>query len=301
MIGNPYSRFKARSIIWWMLLGLFALGTMFAIVEYFIPLDDQTETELYGMFINLWLCGWIYYVANKAEINVRELIGKGEGVKPYILFGLVILLVIFSVGSFYLLGYLLSYISPSVLTSEWFQEKSYPSPPAFPLLNRLLDTLSLVLFAPIIEEVIFRGIFLNRWTTKWNIRAAILLSSFFFSILHMGGLVGAFFFALCMSLLYLKSRTLFIPIIAHIFNNTIALGFDLFFTDPDSSTENVVEAYRSAIWVSLVCLAISLPPILLFLYRNYPAKGAATPHMVVEESEVSELVDSEIPVRAPYG
>jgi membrane protease YdiL (CAAX protease family) len=236
MIGNPYSRFKARSILWWQIIGLFAFELVLALVKNFIQLDEETESNILSVFTYFCLCGWIYYIANKAGIDVRGLISNGEGVKLYILFGLVLLLVILSVGSGLLFGYLLSYLSPGLLTSEWFQGKSYPSPSSFPLLNRLLDALTLVLCAPIIEEIIFRGIFLNRWTTKWNIRRAILLSSFFFAILHTG-IMSSFLFGLCMCLLYLKSRTLFIPIIAHFLNNAIALGFDLFTTDSDSATE----------------------------------------------------------------
>jgi membrane protease YdiL (CAAX protease family) len=299
MIGNPYSRFKARSILWWQIIGLFAFELVLALVKNFIQLDEETESNILSVFIYICLCGWIYYIANQAGIDVRGLISNGEGVKPYILFGLVLLLVILSVGSGLLFGYLLSYLSPALLTSEWFQGKSYPSPSSFPLLNRLLDALTLVLCAPIVEEIIFRGIFLNRWTTKWNIRRAILLSSFFFAILHTG-FVSSFLFGLCMCLLYLKSHTLFIPIIAHFLNNVIALGFGMFTTDSDSATENVVEAYRSALWLGIVCLAISLPPILLFIYRNYPPKGTATPHLVAEEDELSEPVESVTTMNTPY-
>jgi uncharacterized protein len=300
MTPFPYSRFKARSILWWVIVGFFAYGMVSEIVKEFVQFDEETESNIASVFFYVWLCGWIYYISIRAGIDVRGLIRKGEGVKPYILFGLVILLVLLSAGSTLLLGYLLSYLSPSLLTSEWFQGESYPTPSSFPLLNRVLDALTLVLFAPIVEEVIFRGIFLNRWTTRWNIRAAVMLSSFFFAILH-AGLVSAFIFGLCMSLLYLKSRTLFIPILAHFLNNMIALVLGLFVTDSDNTTENVIGSFRSAVWLGIACLVISLPPILLFIYRNYPAKGTATPHMAVDEDEWFEQLDRVATLRTPYG
>jgi uncharacterized protein len=301
MTQSPYSRFKARSIIWWQITGLIVFTILLALVKDFVQLDEETDSNL--LLIAIYLCesGWIYYVSKKAGIDVWELIRKGERVNPYLLFGLVPLLVLLSIGVGLLLGYVLSYTFPSLLTSDWFQGKSYPSSSTYPVLNRVLDILSTLLFAPIVEEVIFRGMFLNRWTTKWNIRRAILLSSFFFATLHPWVNASSFVFGLCMCLLYLKSRTLFIPILAHVLNNAIALMFELFIPGSEITTENAVEEYRSWVWLGIVCLAISLPPILLFIYRNYPAKDETTPHTIAKESEPPEPIEFATTTNTPYG
>src|SRR5215212_8794099 len=123
MIKYPFSQFKARSILLWLIVGIFAFGMVLGALEPVFKFDEKTESNLITIFVYLTLCGWIYYVSNKAGIDVKELVKKGERVKPYIVFGLVLSLAIFSVGSSLLLGYLLSYIIPSLLTSEWFQRE----------------------------------------------------------------------------------------------------------------------------------------------------------------------------------
>jgi len=75
--------------------------------------------------------------------------------------------------------------------------------------------------APIVEELLHRGIVLNRllsWMPKW---VAVLIGSALFGLLHFNLLQGllAFGLGIVFSLLYLRYRNLWIPIIAHAANN----------------------------------------------------------------------------------
>ncbi len=80
-----------------------------------------------------------------------------------------------------------------------------------------------VLISPIAEELIFRGIILNRLKLVISTPAAILVSSLCFGILHSyGSIISAFVFGLCMCILYIKTDNILIPISAHIMNNFFA-------------------------------------------------------------------------------
>ena len=48
----------------------------------------------------------------------------------------------------------------------------------------VVEIISLCVLAPIIEEVAFRGVILHRWTRKFGLRKAILLSSLVFGVVH---------------------------------------------------------------------------------------------------------------------
>ena len=87
----------------------------------------------------------------------------------------------------------------------------------------ILDAISGIIFAPIIEEIIFRGIIFNRLKIRIGITSAMIISSFLFAIGHgFGGITSAFLFGICMCILYLKTDNILIPMSVHFLNNTIA-------------------------------------------------------------------------------
>lgn len=76
--------------------------------------------------------------------------------------------------------------------------------------------LSIVLISPIVEELIFRGVFLNKLKLFVPTVFAVLISSLLFASLHsFGSMFSAFIFAICMAILYLKSENILLPIFGH--------------------------------------------------------------------------------------
>ena len=100
------------------------------------------------------------------------------------------------------------------------------------LLNFTVPSMSLIGFAslistvivsPIAEELIFRGVLLNRLKIYVPTVFAVLISSLLFGSLHnFGSIISACVFAVCMSILYLKSENICVPIFAHFLNNLFA-------------------------------------------------------------------------------
>ncbi len=88
----------------------------------------------------------------------------------------------------------------------------------------LLYFITVVILSPIIEELLFRGIFLRRFNKELdNVTLAILISSILFGLCHgFGGILGAILFGICVSILYIKSRNILVPIFAHFLNNVIS-------------------------------------------------------------------------------
>ena len=88
----------------------------------------------------------------------------------------------------------------------------------------ILYLLTIVILSPIIEEILFRGLFLRRFNKELdNLTLAILISSVLFGICHnFGGILGAILFGICVSILYIKSRNILVPIFAHFLNNFIS-------------------------------------------------------------------------------
>lgn len=80
-----------------------------------------------------------------------------------------------------------------------------------------------IIVSPISEELIFRGVFLNRLQLALPTTFAVLISSLLFASLHgFGSIFAAFIFGVCVAILYLKTENIFVPILAHFLNNLFA-------------------------------------------------------------------------------
>ena len=82
------------------------------------------------------------------------------------------------------------------------------------------EAVTVLLLAPIVEELFFRGYLLHRFTRKWNVNRAIWVSSILFAILH-ADMLATLVFALAASVLYLRTRSLLVPIALHLMNNLV--------------------------------------------------------------------------------
>lgn len=87
----------------------------------------------------------------------------------------------------------------------------------------LFDAITAIIFAPVIEELVFRGVLFNRLKIRTGIVPAMIISSFLFAIGHdFGGITSAFLFGICMCILYLKTDNILIPMSVHFINNVVA-------------------------------------------------------------------------------
>ena len=83
--------------------------------------------------------------------------------------------------------------------------------------------ISSVLISPISEELIFRGVILNRARIFLPTTIAVLVSALIFASLHpYGAIISAFIFGMCMAILYLKTNNILVPIFTHFLNNLFA-------------------------------------------------------------------------------
>ncbi len=102
-----------------------------------------------------------------------------------------------------------------------FFESGRPSLP-----GNLLSIISLSLLAPITEEFIFRGVLLHRFAHKYGLRSGIVYSSLLFGLLH-PDILGAFLFGVGMCILYLRTQSLWVPMICHGVYNFAVWALDL--------------------------------------------------------------------------
>jgi len=98
----------------------------------------------------------------------------------------------------------------------------------------ILAFISIVVLAPILEEMLFRGIILDGYLKNYSPVNSILISAFLFALIH-GNLaqgIGAFVMGLVTGLLYWQTKSLLFCIALHFTNNLAA--FLAMMADPTS-------------------------------------------------------------------
>jgi len=90
-------------------------------------------------------------------------------------------------------------------------------------LEYVLFGISVVVIAPVIEEIVFRGFFYRVLRSRQGMWVSIITSALIFGVIHIFPLyaLNAFLLAIPLAYLYEKSNSLVPGIILHVFNNAI--------------------------------------------------------------------------------
>ncbi len=275
---NAFDSIKIRSLAFWMVLSLIVIiiimGTMGSELDG--PLGDIILMFLFYAIIVVWIM-WKF---RSFDVDYKKIIGKfPPDYKWWWILGIVALLIFFSVGTIWLLFYPLSFIAPSYVNGFLNETSFYTTADTTsPLVYNFLVVLITVLIAPIVEEFLFRGVILQRLAVKWGITAGVLISSFIFGILH-GDILGAFVFGIFMSLLYINTRTLLVPIACHVLNNGLAFGLSFIgILLGESETATTVAQFQSDI-LYVIPLLVTSPIVIYFVYKNWPKKDTKLPYL----------------------
>ena len=256
---GAFSTLRTRWLVVWALVGaLLIMGLTEAAVALGLPVSD----ELTGVLLYVPVIAWVWYmVVRRGGVNLGAMLRWPRlGSYWFVVAGLLVVQLLFSLAA----------ITLTTLVAPWM----FDSLEGVGEGNLALATLGLVVLPPLVEEVVFRGVLLERFSVKWRVGVAIVLSAVFFGILHADP-VGAGMFGLITGLLYLRTGSLWPGIIIHFVNNLVALVATRL-AGPDTGTDalEVSDALVSA----GVLLLLSLPFLAWFIRANWPARGTPTPY-----------------------
>ncbi|WP_458329782.1 CPBP family intramembrane glutamic endopeptidase [Peijinzhouia sedimentorum] len=105
--------------------------------------------------------------------------------------------------------------------------------------------LMIVIAAPVLEELIFRGIILDGLLKRYSLFISILASSLLFGIVHLNPwqFVSAMVIGFLAGWVYYKTKNLALPMLIHFANNGFAFG-SMFFLDTDKMMDqSLAEQY----------------------------------------------------------
>ena len=271
MNSNGFSNLKLRGLIIPIILIL-----LFPILTDGL-VSGPANDVLSGYILYTIILLWIFYKFKKTKIDYHKIIGKRpEKHELREISAVTVFVILIGVGTSTLVTYITLTMNLSFLVDFLNQPTFYTGLNSF-YYNALIF-LVIVIFGPIVEELLVRGVILNRLAVKWGLTVSIILSSLLFGILHLD-LIGSFIFGLMMAVIYVKTKTLWAPILCHILNNFIGVLLEL-------TTGNYQFSTSTYLWISIIFLTISTPYITFYLYKNWPKNGRntpITPNIVIEQ------------------
>ncbi|MDJ0611721.1 MAG: CPBP family intramembrane metalloprotease [Kiloniellales bacterium] len=243
------------------------VALLFVWPEYLDTWDMPLEDAVLGLSLYLLLAGLLGAAGLRAGWARRFSLGAKPGRRQglgYVLLGIPLIGV--AIFSMYLLYLPLSLVEPEFV-AFWLLN----SPPLIwwrgdpeALLANGLNALMLVVVAPVMEEVFFRGFLLHRWRLKYGDRRAVIFSSLIFAILHVD-ILGGMVFGVVVSLIAMRTGSLIGPILAHGANNAIALAVVLVGTALHGGVPATsLEGFQAHWWLAPLGALVGIPWLLWF-------------------------------------
>ena len=224
---------------------------------------EKLNKDLFGinfslMLVNILVLLWFYFFAWRKKFRLLKWSNFDMAIKTHWkeILWLVVINILLSLGIVFLLAALIFYVSPN-----FYNDLMSNSQLGSGLDFLIFSPIAAVMIAPIVEELIFRGVIFKRLEKKWNFWFGVIISSVCFGLIHLElAIVGAIIFGLSMCFLYAKTKVIEVPIIAHIGHNLIIMPF----TYLSLIGASQADAYRLTPSEALVMLTIGVLLILIF-------------------------------------
>lgn len=156
--------------------------------------------------------------------------------------------------------------------------------------------LVVVLLAPILEEMVFRARLYNILSRNTSPLISASLSAIAFGVVHMEPIViiEALFMGVIFSYFYLSQRSIFTPIMLHIFNNSVAYAL-IVLSYRGETLHDIVGGGEMAVAVYVVCAIIAICGAVV-IARFFNAEKRRSRGVECEGIEViAEPLETELP------
>ena len=289
---NPFERIRARALAGYAVLTF--ITTLIITSIFFENKHAPYPEAAEGLLLYLFLSLFTLRMLSQSDLSYSRLFGNFPTWRTLGRYNLwVVPLVIVSITSTYLLFFPLSFLFPEFVKA-WFLEFSpttiWTSGDNYILAN-VLNFLAIVIVAPVLEEFFFRGILLTRWSVKWSVIPAVIVSSGVFALLHTN-LIGTFCFGCVMAILYIRTKSLFVPMSLHVINNLTAWIMELYGTHFGVPTSyRTITTFQESWWIGLLTLVISIPCVFKFWRRYISTIEWQVPYFIEFPNSENTLYD----------
>lgn len=280
--NNPFLQLKGRTLIALLLGGFVAGGLVAAIPPLVIEAHgDDWGQALLGYGLYGFIAAGIFIAGRRTGIDFTRVKGSLPDRRTVVrALAAVVPLLLFSYGTIWILYHPISLLAPEfvkglLLDTDMIGMK-FDGP--INVLISVLGAVVLVILAPVVEEVLFRGYLLHRWAATWGVEASVVATTVVFASLHADPL-GATLFGFAMAVFYIRTRSLELVILCHILNNLVAYVVGVVYTTIDGpDAVYTLTDFRQEWWIAALCLAVALPWAVAFVRRNWPNASWVLPY-----------------------
>ncbi|MES5847817.1 MULTISPECIES: type II CAAX endopeptidase family protein [unclassified Bacillus cereus group] len=280
---NPFQTMRARYF-----LIVFALLTVVARASN--ELIENTFHMKNSTFINILIfyilpITWIYFEYKKHRVAFSLFINRNETFNLVQVLYITIMLCVFSYGYLILYMYSFAWITPTFIMNA-LRERIMDSTGGY-----VYQVIMVVFIAPIIGEFVFRGFLLQRFAAKWGTSIAIIVVAILFALLHVDFL-GAIVFSVVLSIVYIRTNSLLMPIAIHMLNNAFVIGASFLINKEEVMSFADFSNYTT-FFPGLIIFITGLNLVLIFLFVNRKYWSKEMPAIYVEqEKSFSDVVGS---------
>jgi membrane protease YdiL (CAAX protease family) len=212
--STPFDRLNFAQLLGGAVLLVFP-ATILAIV---LLRHDPMPRDVVGSFVTYGLgLAWLLWLGHRSGVQWGRLFGVEFAAGHWPLAALALPLIGLTIGVVYLAILALDAIAPE-LAARILHVGDEPTVTGGWLIGKFAAE---ALLAPVVEELGFRGFLLHTWARRIGPRRALIATSLLFAVCHYD-IVGKFIGAMVLGLVYIRTRSLLIPIAIHALNNAIA-------------------------------------------------------------------------------
>ncbi|MGH0596315.1 MULTISPECIES: CPBP family intramembrane glutamic endopeptidase [Bacillus cereus group] len=278
---NPFQTMRARYF-----LIVFAL--LILIARSSNELLESTFHIQNSSFINMLIFYilpiiWIFYGYRKHRVSFSLFINRNETFNLVQVLYIAIMLCMFSYGYLILYMYSFAWITPDFIMNA-LHEPIIDSTGGY-----VFQFIRVVFIAPIVGEFVFRGFLLQRFAAKWGTSIAMVVVALLFACLHVDFL-GAVVFSVVLSIVYIRTKSLLMPIAIHMLNNALVLSSS-FLVSREKIMSFADFSHYTTFFPGLIIFITGLNLVLIFLFVNRKYWNKEMPAIYVEqEKSFSDVV-----------
>ncbi|MFA2808954.1 lysostaphin resistance A-like protein [Bacillus mycoides] len=272
---NPFQTMRARYF-----LIVFAL--LILIARSSNELLESTFHIQNSSFINMLIFYilpiiWIFYGYRKHRVSFSLFINRNETFNLVQVLYIAIMLCMFSYGYLILYMYSFAWITPDFIMNA-LHEPIIDSTGGY-----VFQFIMVVFIAPIVGEFVFRGFLLQRFAAKWGTSIAMVVVALLFACLHVDYL-GAVVFSIVLSIVYIRTKSLLMPIAIHMLNNALVLSSS-FLVSREKIMSFADFSNYTTFFPGLIIFITGLNLVLIFLFVNRKYWNKEMPAIYVEQGK----------------
>lgn len=239
-----------------------------------LQVKEVIEVFLFYLFSTIFLS--IYFIRNKVILS--RLIGGYPSIRysiKTICYTVILVVFLLAFTGFFIM--ILNYTGFN-FSNDNYVHRNLIVIPLYPI---IFDRFIRTFFIPVVEEIFFRGIVFHVLGLKYGLKKSIILTSLVFSSLHVN-IIWAFLFSIVAMLLYIKTRSLFYPIMLHITHNLIVTLIVLIakINYCNKVNINLMADISFGVGVNMVVLVVTIIWLILFIKKNWPKSDCKMPYYI---------------------